>query len=65
MAVLRSIALDTPQPLAEMDPEISPDLAEIIMHLLAKDPADRPVSAIAIAEALADLPDGLTANVAR
>ncbi len=56
MALLRSIAVDTPRPLAEVNPNIPAALAKIIMHLLAKNPADRPASAIATAEALLALP---------
>ena len=56
MALLRSIAVETPRPLAEVNPNIPSALAEIVMHLLAKDPADRPASAIATAEAFLALP---------
>jgi len=56
LALLRSIAVDAPQPLAELVPTIPPGLAETIMRLLAKNPADRPDSAIAAAEALEHLP---------
>jgi hypothetical protein len=53
LAVLRARELKSPKPPREVDPGIQPALADLIMQLLARDPAGRPPSAWAVVEALA------------
>jgi serine/threonine protein kinase len=52
MAVLTALALDTPPPLAELNPDLPQELADLLMQLLAKDPAQRPRSAQEVVERL-------------
>ncbi len=52
VAALLSVASDTPRPPDDLDTRIPPALSELIMKLLAKDPADRPASAQQVKEAL-------------
>ncbi len=52
MAILSSLALDTPTPAAELNPQLPAVLAAIIDRLLAKKPADRFSSAADLADAL-------------
>jgi serine/threonine protein kinase len=52
---LVAVAHDNPMPPCEVNPEVPPALSDLVMRLLAKDPADRPASARAVAEALAAL----------
>jgi serine/threonine protein kinase/class 3 adenylate cyclase len=47
---------DNPTPPRQLNPELPPALAELVMALLAADPADRPPSARAVVAALARLP---------
>ena len=51
-AVIYSILHERPQPLREIRPEVSPELARIVDRLIAKEPADRYPS---VEEALGDL----------
>jgi serine/threonine protein kinase/Tol biopolymer transport system component len=51
-AVIYSILHERPQPLREIRPEVSPELARIVERLIAKEPADRYPS---VEEALGDL----------
>jgi eukaryotic-like serine/threonine-protein kinase len=44
-AVAAAHLTETPAPLTERRPDVPPALAEIVMHLLAKDPATRPQTA--------------------
>lgn len=53
LAVLRSLAVDQPVPPHEINRAVPPGLSAITMKLLSKQPAQRPQSAIAVAEALA------------
>lgn len=53
IALLMSIALDTPRPAREVNPEVPPALSDLIDRLLAKEPAARPASAHQVAETLA------------
>jgi serine/threonine protein kinase len=53
LAVLRALAVETPKPVRDLNPEVPPALAELTMRLLAKDPKDRPQTARAVANALA------------
>jgi serine/threonine protein kinase len=51
-AVIYSILHEKPQPLRELRPEVSPELARIVERLIAKEPAERYPS---VEEALGDL----------
>jgi hypothetical protein len=48
LATLTALALDTPKPMDELNPDVPPALADLVERLLAKDPADRPESAEAV-----------------
>ena len=52
ISILAALALDTPKPLRELNADVPPALADLVMRLLEKDPADRPESAEAVARAL-------------
>jgi serine/threonine protein kinase len=45
IARLAALFANTPRPVAELNPGIPPDLADLVMQLLAKDPGQRPGSA--------------------
>jgi serine/threonine protein kinase len=45
MAMLASIARGMPPPLQSVAPEVPPDVCELVMRLIAHEPADRPKSA--------------------
>jgi serine/threonine protein kinase len=52
MAMFVAITLDTPNPVGELNPALPPALAELVMQLLAKEPAHRPASAQQVVEAI-------------
>jgi serine/threonine protein kinase len=52
MAQLTALALLDPTPPAELNPNLPPDLAELVMQLLTKDPEERPESAQEVVERL-------------
>jgi len=52
MAVLLALATQQAQPVREINPALPAGLAELIMQLLAKDPAQRPASAREVADRL-------------
>ena len=52
LAVIRRVCDDTPRPVREVNPEISPWLAEIIDRLLAKAPEDRFQTAAEVSDLL-------------
>jgi Leucine-rich repeat (LRR) protein len=52
MAVLTALATQTPTPLGDVCRGVPPALAELVMQLLAKDPAQRPQSAAEVASRL-------------
>ena len=58
LAYLRSQELDEPRPPRELEPSLPPALDGLIRRLLAKDPAGRPTSATAVAEALRAIEQG-------
>jgi formylglycine-generating enzyme required for sulfatase activity/serine/threonine protein kinase len=60
MAILTALAVDNPPPIRELNPEVPPALADLVMRLLAKNPADRPPSAQEVLEALQAISDGDT-----
>jgi len=53
LSMLLAVATQQPQPVDELNPAVSPALAELVMQLLAKDPAGRPASAQEVADRLA------------
>jgi hypothetical protein len=53
LATLSALALETPPPVAGLNPAAPAALSELIDRLLAKDPMDRPASAREVYEALA------------
>jgi serine/threonine protein kinase len=53
MAVLNALATTHPKPVRDMNPDVPVALADLVMHLLAKEPGDRPASAQDVAEQLA------------
>jgi serine/threonine protein kinase len=55
MAVLMSLAVDDPEPPRALNPEIPPALSDLILRMLAKQPADRPGSVAEVINALIDL----------
>jgi serine/threonine protein kinase len=52
IAVLTSLVLDRPRPVAELKPDLPPELVEVLMQLLDKDPRQRPRSAQEVVERL-------------
>jgi eukaryotic-like serine/threonine-protein kinase len=63
MGLLLALAMDHPKPVRDVNPEIPAALADLVMRLLAKKPADRPASAQEVAEQLAAIeknPQGVT-----
>jgi hypothetical protein len=55
VSTLVAVVLQEPAPPHRLNAEVPPALSELIMRLLAKDPARRPESARAVAEALAGI----------
>lgn len=55
MGMLLALATDIPEPVEKFNPEVPPALAGLVMRLLAKEPAQRPPSAKAVAEALSEM----------
>jgi serine/threonine protein kinase len=53
LATLAALATETPRPARDLNPEVPPALSALVARLLAKDPAGRPASALAVVEALA------------
>ncbi len=60
MSILKAVALKEPPRPRDLDPTLPPALADLIVQLLAKHPADRPASAHAVVEQLQVLLPGLT-----
>ena len=52
MAVLAAIARGTPTAIADVAPEVPPAVADLVMRLIAHDPADRPADADVVATSL-------------
>jgi tRNA A-37 threonylcarbamoyl transferase component Bud32 len=53
MAMLASIAQGSPQPLQSVSPELPEDVSNLVMRMIAHDPADRPATARSVADAIA------------
>jgi serine/threonine protein kinase len=64
LGVLRALALEQPRPPRDLNPAVPPELAALILQLLAKKPSDRPPSARAVADALATIAARLSTDVA-
>jgi serine/threonine protein kinase len=62
MAVLTALAVDTPTPVAQINPAISTELSDLIGELLTKDPQRRPCSAQIVARRLQELQQRLSAE---
>ncbi|HTU92477.1 MAG TPA: protein kinase, partial [Gemmataceae bacterium] len=52
MSMLLALAIEQPKSPREVNPDVPPPLADLILRLLAKDPAQRPASAAIVAEDL-------------
>jgi len=52
LATLMAVVADNPRPVRELNAAIPPSLADLVMRLLAKDPAGRPASAQAVVKKL-------------
>ncbi len=52
LAQLTALAIGTPRRVEELQPQTPPGLCDLIHQLLAREPADRPASARAVAESL-------------
>ncbi len=52
LATLTALAIDTPAPIDELNPDIPPALADLVTRLLAKDVNDRPESAEVVLDEL-------------
>jgi len=55
LATLTAIAVDTPTPVCQLNPNVPHALADVIERLLAKDPAARPSSAAELIEQLIEI----------
>jgi len=55
MALLTALAIDQPKPARELNPTVPPALSDLLGKLLAKYPMDRPKSAQAVADMLANI----------
>jgi serine/threonine protein kinase/Leucine-rich repeat (LRR) protein len=62
MAVLTALAVKEPKPPGALNPEVPPELNELILHLMAKRPEARPPTALAVAEELSALEKMLSAR---
>jgi serine/threonine protein kinase len=58
LSILTALATQTPRPVDELNPAVPPPLSDLVMRLLAKEPAGRPASARAVADTLAALDGG-------
>jgi hypothetical protein len=50
LSLMLSVMVDHPRPVQEVKADCPPELAQLVMKLLAKDPKDRPASAAVVAE---------------
>jgi WD40 repeat protein/serine/threonine protein kinase len=64
VSTLLAVVTDQPRPPHQVNPVVPAALSELIMGLLSKKPADRPVSAAAVAEALQGIASDRTEQVA-
>jgi hypothetical protein len=61
LSTLAALAVDRPRSPREVNPEVTPALSELVMHLLARIPTERPSSAAAVAQALETIGGGVYA----
>jgi serine/threonine protein kinase/Leucine-rich repeat (LRR) protein len=59
LAVVRSLALEEPAPLAGVNPEVPPSLSDLVGELLSKSPDDRPATAQIVVDRLRAIEIGL------
>ncbi len=59
MAILTSLAVDTPTPIQDHNPNVPPALARLIEQLLEKEPSRRPNSAAEVARSLGQIEKAL------
>ncbi len=64
MAVLTALAVSNPKPVREVRPTVPEELSDLVMQLLAKDPAERPASAEAVVARLQKIEGRLNARPA-
>jgi serine/threonine protein kinase/phage FluMu protein Com len=57
MSLLLALAIEQPKSPRDLNPDVPPPLADLIMRLLAKDAAQRPATAGEVADALQDIAD--------
>ena len=60
MSLLMALATEEPRPVRKLRPDASPPLADLVKRLLSKDPKQRPASARAVADALAEMEEERT-----
>lgn len=63
ITTLIAVRTETPPPPRRIDPAVPEPLSALIMRLLTKDPAERPASARAVADALTEIERGLDSPV--
>ncbi len=61
-AVLTALAVNQPPPIRDLSPHVPPALADLVMHLLEKDPARRPQSATLVIGRLRAIEEQLPAG---
>ena len=64
MSLLTALAVDTPDPVEKLNPAIPQGLGNLVMHLLAKKPEDRPATAREVAARLEALERSLGKPIA-
>ena len=55
MAMLLALATETPKPVREVNPDVPAELSDLVMRLLAKNPAERPQTAGEVIQAIQTL----------
>jgi serine/threonine protein kinase len=58
LSTLMAVASETPAPPAKLNPKVPVAFSDLVMQLLAKDPAGRPASARAVVEAIQAIENG-------
>src|SRR5262249_32638493 len=58
MALLTALAVDTPRPARQVNPEVPRPLSDLVMQMLSRDPAQRPASAAAVLERFDEIEAG-------
>ncbi len=65
ISTLMAVATAGPPPPRELDASVPPELSDLILRLLAKEPADRPPSALAVVEAIEKIEAATGASAVR